>query len=80
MTQYKFRMFDRVRPVKEKAFTIGKVVSQGFGQGHAWYRVTVDSGDVYNCREDEIELVERIPVRTLDGVVRYYTIEDKDSE
>ena len=61
MTQYKFRMFDRVRPVKEKAFTIGKVVSQGFGQGHAWYRVTVDSGDVFNCREDEIELVERIP-------------------
>ena len=55
MTQYKFRMFDRVRPVKEKAFTIGKVVSQGFGQGHAWYRVTVDSGDVYNCREDELE-------------------------
>ena len=63
MTQYKFRMFDRVRPVKEKTFTIGKVVSQGFGQGHAWYRVTVDSGDVYNCREDEIELVERIPKR-----------------
>ena len=25
-------------------------------------------------------MVKRIPVRTLDGVVHYYTIEDKDSE
>lgn len=55
MTQYKFRMWDRVKPVKEQAFVIGKVVSQGFGQGHAWYRVSTDSGDVFNCREDELE-------------------------
>ena len=55
MTQYKFRMWDRVKPVKEKAFIIGEVVSQGYGQGNAWYRVSTDSGDVYNCREDELE-------------------------
>lgn len=61
MTQYKFRMWDRVRPVKENAFTAGKVVSQGYGQGNAWYRVAADNGDVFNCREDELELVERRP-------------------
>lgn len=70
MTQYKFRMWDRVKPVKEQAFTIGEVVSQGFGQGNAWYRVNTDSGDVFNCREDEIELVERTPKNRVVGMLQ----------
>ncbi len=70
MTQYKFRMWDRVKPVKEKAFIIGEVVSQGYGQGNAWYRVSTDSGDVFNCREDEIELVERIPKNRVVGMLQ----------
>lgn len=62
MTQYKFRMWDRVKPVHGNAFKTGKVVSSGFGRGSAWYKVEAESGDVFNCREDELELVERVPV------------------
>lgn len=61
MTKYRFRPGDRVKPKEAGAFAFGIVNTAGFGKGSAWYKVEADGGDVFNCREDELELVRRCP-------------------
>ena len=57
MTKYKFRCGDVVRTVPdgEGRSVVGKVTGFSTGSGYQWFKVTVGA-DVYNCREDEIEL------------------------
>ena len=37
---------------------VGRVLSFGSSAGHDWYKVA-SGGDVYNCRDDELELIRR---------------------
>ena len=57
MTKYKFRTGDIVQTVGdgEHKPLVGRVTGFSTGSGYQWYKVTVGA-DVYNCREDEIEL------------------------
>ena len=39
---------------------VGRVIGFGSSAGHDWYKVAY-GGDVYNCRDDELELIRREP-------------------
>ena len=68
MKKYRYRVGDIVKPVEGvkcsgavgsgEPFAVGRVISHGCGQGAAWYQVACGM-EVFNCREDEIELVEK---------------------
>lgn len=76
MRKYAFRKGDVVRaqsvllgytrdgetvilPTDEESI-VGRVIGFGSSAGHDWYKVA-SGGDVYNCRDDELELVRRGP-------------------
>lgn len=61
MRKYTFRKFDLVRERTEAQNpVVGRVIGFGSSAGHDWYKVA-SGGDVYNCRDDELELVRRGP-------------------
>ena len=61
MRKYAFRKFDLVRERTEAQNpVVGRVIGFGSSAGHDWYKVA-SGGDVYNCRDDELELVRRGP-------------------
>ena len=61
MRKYAFRQGDIVREnTTEKNPVVGRVIGCGSSAGHDWYKVA-SGGDVYNCRDDELELVRRGP-------------------
>lgn len=74
MRKYAFRKWDIVRarsvivlhalsgenfviPEDEESI-VGRVIGFGSSAGHDWYKVA-SGGDVYNCRDDELELIRR---------------------
>lgn len=60
MTRYKFHVGDVVRASGDPARkpVIGTVASISAGGGHHWYKVA-SWREIYNCREDELELLSR---------------------
>ena len=65
MTRFRFHTGDTVKAGSDPARTpvIGTVTGFSRGQNMNWYRVYA-RGEVYNCREDELDLVRRKqPVR-----------------
>lgn len=61
MRKYTFRKWDLVRERTEAQNpVVGRVIGFGSSAGHDWYKVA-SGGDVYNCRDDELELVRRGP-------------------
>lgn len=55
-----FRSVDGEKIVvpEDEESIVGRVLSFGSSAGHDWYKVA-SGGDVYNCRDDELELVMR---------------------
>ena len=61
MRKYTFRKWDVVRErTAAQNPVVGRVIGFGSSAGHDWYKVA-SGGDVYNCRDDELELVRRGP-------------------
>ena len=61
MRKYTFRKYDVVRErTAAQNPVVGRVIGFGSSAGHDWYKVA-SGGDVYNCRDDELELVRRGP-------------------
>lgn len=61
MRKYTFQKFDVVRErTAAQNPVVGRVIGFGSSAGHDWYKVA-SGGDVYNCRDDELELVRRGP-------------------
>lgn len=61
MRKYDFRKGDIVRErTTAQNPVVGRVISFGYSAGHDWYKVA-SGGDVYNCRDDELELIRRGP-------------------
>ena len=59
MRKYTFRKFDVVRErTAAQNPVVVRVIGFGSSAGHDWYKVA-SGGDVYNCRDDELELVLR---------------------
>lgn len=61
MRKYAFRKWDIVRErTTAQNPVVGRVIGFGSSAGHDWYKVA-SGGDVYNCRDDELELIRRGP-------------------
>ena len=61
MRKYAFRKWDIVRErTTAQNPVVGRVIGFGSSAGHDWYKVE-SGGDVYNCRDDELELIRRGP-------------------
>ena len=61
MRKYDFRQGDIVREkTDEKKPVVGRVIGCGSSAGHDYYKVE-SRGEIYNARDDELELVRRGP-------------------
>lgn len=45
---------------EDEETVVGRVIGFGSSAGHDWYKVA-SGGDVWNCRDDELELIRRGP-------------------
>lgn len=58
MTKFRFRVGDVVREKGKENGVTGEVIGFGRGQGTDWYKIE-SRGEVYNARDDELELARR---------------------
>ena len=58
MTKYRFRVGDTVKEKGKENGITGQVIGFGRGQGTDWYKIE-SRGEVYNARDDELELARR---------------------